>query len=107
MSWEDAHRYNQALRDIRADLDVVPDIALVWRPEYRQIFGSPEQLVLALRSRWNTMLQAQVEEAVTEDGEPTATVRALAAANRGLVRSLARVGAIADVDPTQAFMGAA
>jgi hypothetical protein len=82
MSWEDAHRYNQALRDIRADLDVVPDIALVWRPEYRQIFGSPEQLVLALRSRWNTMLQAQVEEAVTEDGEPTATVRALAAATR-------------------------
>lgn len=107
MSWQDAHRYNQALRDVRADLDVLPDVAAVWRPAYREIFGTPEQLVLALRSRWHTMLQAQVEDVVTEDGGPCGTVRALAAANPGLVRALARAGAVAEIEPTPAFAGAA
>lgn len=107
MSWQDAHRYNQALREVRAELDVVADVQRVWRPEYQEVFGSPERLVLALRSRWHTTLQAQIEDVVTEDGGPCGAVRALAAANPGWVRALARAGAIAAIDPTPVFAGAA
>jgi len=107
MSWDDAHRYNKALLDVRADLDLVPDIELVWRPEYRDIFGSPEHLVLALRSRWHTTLQAQVEDVVTEDGGPSGKEGALAAANPGWVGALTRARAIASIDTTPVLAGAA
>jgi hypothetical protein len=107
MSWQDAHRYNQALLDVRADLDLVPDVALVWSPEYRDIFGSPERLVLALWSRWRTILQAQVEDDVTADGGPGGTERALAAANAGLVRALVNAGVIAVAEAYPQFAGAA
>lgn len=107
MSCQEAHRYNAALRAVRADLERLPDVRLVWRPEYHDIFGSPEQLILALRSRWHTTLQAQVEDAVTEDGGPRDTVRALAAANQGLLRALLRAGAIAAIEPAPSLAGVA
>src|SRR3954447_2958140 len=90
MSWEDAHRYNKALREVEAQLNRTGDGRIVWRPEYAAIFSSPERLLLALRSRWETMLQAQVADIVTADGGPAGVLRALAAAHPGLVRGLAR-----------------
>jgi hypothetical protein len=107
MSWQEAHRYNQALRDVRADLELLLDVELVWRPEYREIFGSPERLVLALWSRWHTTLRAQIEDVVTEHGGPGGAERALAAANAGLLRALARAGAIVGAERDPSFAGAA
>jgi hypothetical protein len=93
MSWQDAHRYNEALRAVEAELNWTADGEIRWQPEYAEIFGSPERLLLALRSRWETLLQAQVEDIATADGGPAGVVGALAAAHPGLVRALARAQA--------------
>ena len=94
MSWDDAHRYNQALRDVEEALDVVPDVEFAWRPGYRDIFGPPERLLLALRSRWQTTVQAQIGDAAVVDGRHSDEMLALAATRPALVRTLARAGAI-------------
>jgi hypothetical protein len=98
MSWDDAHRYNQALRDVEEALDVIPDVEFAWRPEYREIFGSPEWLLLALRTRWQTTVHAQIGDAVVVDGRHSEEMLALAASRPALVRTLARAGAIHWVD---------
>lgn len=90
MSWQDAHRYNEALRAVEAQLNWTGDGRIIWRPEYADIFGSPERVLLALRTRWQTLVQAQVEDIATADGGPSGVVRALAAAHPGLVRALTR-----------------
>jgi hypothetical protein len=93
MSWQDAHRYNEALRAVEAQLNWTADGQVIWRPEYADIFGSPERVLLALGTRWRTLVQAQVEDVVTADGGPAGAVRALAAAHPGLVRALSRAAA--------------
>src|SRR4051812_20380574 len=93
MSWEDAHRYNMALREVEAQLNWTGDGEIAWRQEYAEIFGSPERLLLALRSRWETTLQAQVDDTITVDGGTAGVLRALAAAHPGLARALARAEA--------------
>lgn len=98
MSWDDAHRYNQALRDVEAALDVLPEVAYAWRPEYRDIFGTPELLLLALRTRWQTTVQAQIGDAAIVDGRHSDEMLALAAHRPALVRTLARAGVIHWVD---------
>jgi hypothetical protein len=98
MSWQEAHRYNRALRTVEADLAWLPDVESVWRPEYREIFGSPERLLLALRSRWETMVHAQIGDDLTVDGRHSDEMLALAAGRPALVRALARAGAIHWVD---------
>jgi hypothetical protein len=92
MSWDDAHRYNQALRDVEAALDVIPDVEHAWRPEYRDIFGTPDRLLLALRTRWQTTVQAQIGDAAIVGGRHSDEMLALAATRPALVRTLARAG---------------
>lgn len=94
MSWQDAHRYYGALRTIEAELNWSRDGEIVWRPEYADIFGSPERLLLALRSRWETIVHAQAEDVVTAEGDPSGVVNALAAAHPGLIRALARANSL-------------
>jgi hypothetical protein len=93
MSWQDAHRYNQALRTVEAELNRTADSDIIWRPEFAEIFGSPDRLLLALRSRWETLRQAQVEDIATADGGPAGVERALALAHPGLVRAVSRAAA--------------
>src|SRR3954453_18072016 len=94
MSWEDAHRYNKALREVEVQLNRTGDGRIAWRPEYAEIFGSPERLLLALRSRWETTLPAQVGDTITVDGGTAGGRRALAAQQPGLARALARAEAV-------------
>jgi hypothetical protein len=94
MSWQDAHRYYRALRAIEAELNWSADGEVIWRPEYADIFGSPERLLLALRSRWETLVRAQADDAVTADRAPSDVVSALAAAHPGLIRALARANTL-------------
>ena len=98
MSWQDAHRYNAALRQVETDLKATADGRLFWRPEYREIFGSPERLLDALWSRWETMVHAQIGDDLLVDGRHSDEMLTLAAAHAALVRTLARAGAILWVD---------
>lgn len=94
MSWQDAHRYNQALRTAETDLNTAADGRLVWRPEYADVFGAPERLLLALRSRWETMVHAQIGDDLVVNGRHSEEMLSLAAAHPGLVAALARARAI-------------
>jgi hypothetical protein len=91
MSWDDANRYNRALREIETELNWTDGTELVWRSEYREIFGSRECLLLALRSRLRTTLYAQFDDLASTAPE---AVRKLAAAHPGVVRALALPDAI-------------
>ncbi|MDT4915559.1 MAG: hypothetical protein QOH89_259 [Pseudonocardiales bacterium] len=109
MSWQDAHRYNRALREIETELNWTEGTELVWRPEYREIFGSPERLLLALRSRLQTTLYAQLDDLAGPSGPAPEVMRTLAAAHPGVVRALALPGAIRwiDADPAALAVSAA
>ena len=106
MSWQDAHRYNRALREIETELNWTDGTELVWRPEYLEIFGSREQVLLALRSRLRTALYAQLDDLATTSSE---SVRMLAAAHPGVVRALALPEAVhwIDADADALVAGAA
>lgn len=97
MSWQDAHRYNRALREIETELNWTDGTELVWRPEYREIFGSRERVLLALRSRLRTTLYAQIDDLAATSAE---SVRMVAAAHPGVVRALALPEAIHWIDET-------
>jgi hypothetical protein len=98
MSWQDAHRYNAALRAVETELNWTADGRPVWRPEYAEIFGTPQRLLLALRSRWETMVHAQIGDDLVADGRHSDEMLALAAAHPGLLGALARAHAIDWID---------
>lgn len=91
MSWDEAHRYYEALRAAECDLDGSADGILVWRPAYAEVFGSPDRLLLALRTRWENMMRAQIDRIWEVDGSPTKRMRELAEEHPGLVRTMARL----------------
>jgi hypothetical protein len=91
MSWQQAHRYYQALRTARADLERTEG-AVVWREEYAAVFGTEQRLLLALRSYWDNTARAQVEICWDADGHPSPEALALVRAHRGLVRAVHAVG---------------
>jgi hypothetical protein len=98
MCWEEAHRYNAALRAVETDLNTAADGRLVWRPDYQEIFGSPERLLQALRSRWETMVHAQIGDDLVVEGRHSEEMLGLASAHPGLVGALARAHAIDWID---------
>ena len=75
----------------------------------RRTVRDPGTPLDALRSRWETLVQAQVERAHDLDGGPSAALLALALEHRGLVRAVSRgVPAILhSADPDQGLVGAA
>ena len=90
MSWQDAHRYNEALRTAEHDLNESPDGRVQWRDEYADIFGTEHTLLLALRTRWVTTMQAQLDRVWDIDGSFTPRMRELLDEHPGLVRARAR-----------------
>jgi hypothetical protein len=88
MSWNEANRYYSALHDVVAELERTGDGVLPWRAEYAAIFGDRDGLLLALRRRWQLMVQAQVDEPYDASGQPTRELRALAQRNHGLLSVL-------------------
>ncbi|GAA1958450.1 hypothetical protein [Amycolatopsis minnesotensis] len=91
MGWPETHRYYAALRQVEQDLDHAGDGTVPWRAEYAEIFGDRRGLLLALRRRWDLMVQAQAEPPAAQ------RLRELAEEHPGLVRALhldtARFGA--------------
>jgi hypothetical protein len=106
MSWQDAHRYNRALRDVAVELNWSEGTEIVWRPEYVEIFGSRQRLLMALRSRLRTTLHAQLDDLAGPGGQPADVLRALAIMSPGVVRALALPDAIRWTDATLAVSAA-
>lgn len=92
MTWRQAHLYYDALLAVVADVERTADGTLPWRPEFTEVFGDPAGLVLALRRRWQLMVQAQVEVPYNPSGQPSAALRTLAEHNRGMLAVLRRHG---------------
>ena len=90
MTWSETHRYYDALSEIEADLDRTGDGLLPWRAEYAAIFGDPAGLLLALRHRWDVLVQAQVEQPRDPSGRFSKELLTLAALHPGLMAALAR-----------------
>jgi hypothetical protein len=107
MSWQDAHRYNAALRAVETELNWNDDGELHWRPEYGDLFGSPRGLLHALRSRWETMVHTQISDDLVVDGWPSEEMMALAAAHPGLARVLAKAGMISWLPSDDALVAGA
>lgn len=82
MSWQDAHRYRDALRAAEAELDDTGTV--VWRAEYAEVFGSVTRLWQALRSHWRTLAQAQADWDHELGGAASEQMRRLVAAHPGL-----------------------
>lgn len=87
MSWQDAHRYRDALRAAEAELDRTGGV-IVWRPEYAEVFGSSARLHQALRSQWQTLARAQADWDYELGGAASEQMRDLVAAHPGLARAL-------------------
>jgi hypothetical protein len=98
MGWTETHRYYGVLRAVEAELDRRGDGVIVWHRDYADVFGSPQALRLALRTRWATMVEAQVEVPRDAEGRPSPALRALADAHRGLLLALVR--STAPCEPT-------
>jgi hypothetical protein len=90
MSWRTAHRFYEVLRQAESDLDRTADGVLTWRVEYADVFGSPGQLLLALRSHWTNMVRAQIEWSSEDNWRRIVASRRLAAEHSGLVRAVQR-----------------
>lgn len=65
MSWSQTHRRWQALQEIEARANNGA-LELPWTSEYAEIFGDPDGLVLALRSRWEQARRAQLDSHLPE-----------------------------------------
>ena len=87
MSWQETHRRWTALREIAETAERRRDGALPWSDEYAEIFGDREQLVAALRYRWQLNLTAQLDDHLPEKALD-ATRRRLFADNAGVLRIL-------------------
>lgn len=66
MTWHETHLRLQALREVEALANAVPDGSLPWNDRYDDIFGTRESLVAALRYRWRLTLQAQLDSQLPE-----------------------------------------
>lgn len=88
MTWEQAHRRYAALREIEALADADPSGALPWSGEYAEVFGDREHLLVALRHRWRTLVECQLDPELGLDVLQRTQAR-LAAAHPGLLRVLA------------------
>lgn len=103
MTWTETHRRWQALREIEA-LANASSAELPWNSEYAEIFGTPDDLVAALRYRWDLTRHAQLDTHLTEAAYDEQR-RRLVARNAGVLALLRSydAGRITIGDATQTF----
>lgn len=92
MTWEQAHRRYAALREIERLADADATGALPWTPAYAEVFGSRDLLLVALRHRWRTLVECQVDPELGAEVLQRTRVR-LESEHAGLLRVLARADA--------------
>ncbi|MEZ0577654.1 hypothetical protein [Nocardioides sp. MH1] len=67
MTWNETHARTAIFREVEATAAADMSGALPWREEWAQYFGCPENLLKALRARWNHMCEAQLDIRSGED----------------------------------------
>jgi hypothetical protein len=67
MSWTETHERYRIIREVVAAAEADPTGALPWRDEYAEVFGTPDDLVAALRQRWQRTCEAQLESHLSEE----------------------------------------
>jgi hypothetical protein len=66
MSWSETHRRWQALREVETLANATSATELPWNSEYAEIFSSRDDLIAALRNRWERTRRAQLDSHLTE-----------------------------------------
>jgi hypothetical protein len=90
MSWNDVHRYYEALHRAEDDLNRTGDGRITWHDDYEEVFGTPQRLAAALRSYWNNLVRAQIECSDPQNWRRIMDLNRLAAAHPGLATAVAR-----------------
>ncbi len=67
MSWTETHERYRIIREVVEAAQADPTGALPWRPEYAASFGTPDDLVAALRQRWQRTCEAQLEAHLSDE----------------------------------------
>lgn len=87
MTWTETHERTRILREVEALATEDMSGAVPWRAEWSHYFAGPAGLVAALRSRWNRMVEAQLDERSGPE-EIAATYARLREAHAGTLRIL-------------------
>jgi hypothetical protein len=98
MSWTETHRRWQALREIETMANAGALDALPWTAEHAELFGDPDHLVAALRSRWEQARRAQLDSHLPEHVLEEQW-RRLRARHGGVLRLLEEYGAAPTGEP--------
>lgn len=67
MTWTETHERYRIIREVVAAAEAEPTGKLPWRPEYAEVFGTPDNLVAALRQRWQRTCEAQLESHLSDE----------------------------------------
>ena len=93
MSWTETHERYRIIREVVEAAQADPTGALPWKAEYAASFGTPDDLVAALRQRWQRTCEAQLE-AHLSDEELQARHRTLMNEHAPVLRILDRYVAV-------------
>lgn len=64
MTWTETHERYRLLNEAEETLRRDPACSLPWSPAYAAVFSTPDRLAQALRHRWRTRFQAQLDPAL-------------------------------------------
>ena len=67
MTWDETRRRQAVLREVERVADADPTGRLPWDSETAETYGEPARLLLALRHRWDVMVQCQLDPELGAD----------------------------------------
>lgn len=67
MSWTETHERYRIIREVVEAAQADPTGALPWKAEYAASFPTPDDLVAALRQRWQRTCEAQLEAHLSDE----------------------------------------
>jgi hypothetical protein len=93
MTWHETHERTRILREVEALAAVDMSGRLAWRESWSAHFGDREGLLTALRSRWDRMCIARLDE-LTSPEQVRETEQRLRRSNAGVLRILEAHGLV-------------
>lgn len=93
MTWHDPHERTRIIREVEAAAAADLSGRLPWRESWSACFGDRSGLLTALRSRWDRMCIAQLDE-LTSPEQVRETERNLRRSNTGVLRILEAHGLV-------------
>ncbi|GAB3251625.1 hypothetical protein [Nocardioides dilutus] len=93
MTWHETHERTRIIREVEAAAAVDMSGRLPWRDSWSAYFGDRSGLLTALRSRWDRMCIAQLDE-LTSPEQVRETERRLRRSNAGVLRILEAHGLV-------------